>query len=379
MYLHVPFCFHKCHYCDFYSFVDTRDQQPAFTNRIVRELGSLAPYADETLDTIFVGGGTPTLLRPDLWARLLEALNNAYGITDRTEFTVECNPETVTEELFAVLAAGGVNRLSIGAQSFSKTHLKTLERWHDPDNVPRAIEHAHRAGIDRVSIDLIFAIPGQTLDDWLSDLDTAVRLGTEHLSCYALTYEPSTAMTVRMERGDFDPCDEDTETDMFIETRRFLEARGLHPYEVSSFAKPSAECRHNLAYWRQEPWLAAGPSASGHFAGVRWKNVPRLGDYLDFDDEGFAPVTDVEIPDPRRALSERLMTGLRLREGLATPEILRAAATIEPGLDDALLAWANAASTQGSLNIREGRWTLSDAGLLIADRVCADAMLTVDP
>jgi oxygen-independent coproporphyrinogen-3 oxidase len=362
LYIHVPFCFHKCHYCDFYSLVDTRDRQEPFADRLIVELARIAPSAGP-LTSIFVGGGTPTLLRTDLWRRVLACLHEHYDL-GHAEFTVECNPETATAELFEILAAGGVNRMSIGAQSFSPAHLKTLERWHDPANVERAIELARSAGIARQSVDLIFAIPGQTLAEWEADLDKAVMFGVEHLSCYALTYEPNTAMTARMRRGDFEPADEDLEADMLVLTLDTLRAHGYDRYEVSNYAKPGAECRHNLAYWRQDQWLAAGPSASGHVAGWRWKNAPRLDSYLGQPGGGvLPPAIDVEPPDPRRAMAERVMTGLRLREGIGASD-----------LPEPLHALAQRLRDRGHLAVEGHRWRLTDAGMMLADGIAAEFM-----
>jgi oxygen-independent coproporphyrinogen-3 oxidase len=384
LYVHIPFCFHKCHYCDFYSIVDARDRQGAFTCRLIRELHALAPWArGGALKTIFVGGGTPSLLRPDLWRVLLEALHASFDLSHMGagpgEFTVECNPETVTDELMAVLASGGVNRVSVGAQSFNPRHLKTLERWHDPANVPRALEMARRAGIGRQSVDLIFGIPGQTLEDWETDLASALALGVEHLSCYNLTYEAGTAMTARLARGEFSRADEDLEVEMYALTLRTLRGGGLHRYEVSNYARPGAEARHNLAYWRQEQWLAAGPSASGHLAGHRWKNSPRLDDYLEGDDEGFAPVVDHEPPDAARSLRERIMTGLRLAEGLDSAALLADAATIDPAAPARLRGLAAANADRGLLLIdpASGRWRLTDSGFLLADGIAADFMAAI--
>lgn len=373
LYVHVPFCFHKCHYCDFYSIVDTRDRQAPLTDRLIAELDHLAPFAGP-LETVFIGGGTPTLLRPELWRRLLAALHDRFDLA-RAEFTVECNPETATTELFAILAGGGVNRVSIGAQSFSPTHLKTLERWHDPQNVGRAVELARQAGIERQSVDLIFAIPGQTLEQWQADLETALDLGVTHMSCYALTYEPNTAMTARMSRGDFAPAPEDLEADMLERTLEMLRSAGLQRYEVSNFATPGLECEHNLAYWRQEQWLAAGPSASGHVAGWRWKNVPRLDSYLgDLPYQGVPPAIDVEPPDPARALAERLMTTLRLREGLPIACTLARAAQVRPDLPERLEATALRYQRSGHLDITDTRWQLTDAGMMLADGIAAEFM-----
>lgn len=373
LYLHIPFCSHKCHYCDFYSIVDTRDRQEAFTDRMVRELGAIAPGAGP-IETIFVGGGTPSLLRPDLWARLLAALGERFDLgpilSGTGEFTVECNPETVTPELMGTLASGGVNRISMGAQSFDRAHLATLERRHDPDRLPAACAHIRDAGIARLSVDLISAVPGQTVDEWDRDLRMALSLGTEHLSAYTLTYEPGTAMTARLGRGEFNKASDDLEADMYEHTRRVLLEEGLDRYEVSNYARPGAECRHNLAYWRQDGWLAAGPSASGHAYGWRWKNTPRLDDYLSMDDEGYAPVCEIEEPDPRRSLMDRLMTGVRLREGVDGTRALDEAASL--GRRGELRDAAGACVNAGWMTDTEGRWMLTESGFLFADRVAGD-------
>ncbi|MEZ6244106.1 MAG: radical SAM family heme chaperone HemW [Phycisphaerales bacterium] len=375
LYVHIPFCAHKCHYCDFYSIVDRQDRQEAFTTRLERELAAVAPWATEPLDTIFVGGGTPTLLATNLWRRLLRTLDERFDLSHINagvgEFSVECNPETATRELFDTLVAGGVNRISMGAQSFDPRHLKTLERWHDPQNVGRAAELARTAGINRLSVDLIFAIPGQTLDEWREDMDRALALGTEHLSCYALTYEPGTAMTARLERGEFERADHDLEADMYELCVSHLRAHGLARYEVSNYARPGAECRHNLAYWRQEAWLACGPSASAHVAGWRWKNTPRLDDYLSGKSD-FSPVVDVESPDPRRALAEALMTGVRLAEGVPIETTLARARAIDPAIAERLGEIAGAWRGQGRLVESGGRWVLTDLGVLVADRIASD-------
>ncbi len=435
LYIHIPFCFHKCHYCDFYSIVDKQDRQEAFAARLIAELEALAPWAGAPLRTIFVGGGTPSLLRPDLWKRLLACLGERFDLGGRgerkenreqrgesreerrasreergerigVEFTVECNPETVSPELMDILVGGGVTRVSIGAQSFRREHLKTLERWHEPENVARAIAMARAAGITRQSVDLIFGIPGQTVADWREDLAHALSLGTEHLSCYDLTYEPGTAMTRRLALGQFTPADEDVEVEMFGVTLDMLRRAGLERYEVSNFARPGCECRHNLAYWRQEQWLAAGPSASAHVGGHRWKNRPRLDDYLSLSDRGFAPITDHEGPDAGRALAERIMTGLRLAEGLDAAAILNAAgpaadrlarvvqgherrglirATAPGGapfdaapLDAAPLEDHGPGCGDDPLMETPGlRWVLTDAGFLHADGIAAELMAAV--
>lgn len=387
LYIHVPFCTHKCHYCDFYSFVDTRDQQAAFVDRLVDELGELAPHAGP-LRTIFVGGGTPSLLRIDLWERVLGVLRSRFDLSafgeragNPGEFTVECNPETTTRELLELLKAGGVNRVSVGAQSFDPAHLRTLERRHDPENVQRAIELARLAGIGRQSIDLIFAIPGQTIEDWRRDVERGLALGTTHISCYNLTYEPNTAMTARKNAGEFTPTGEETEREMYALTVDLCARSGLSRYEVSNFARPGDESRHNLAYWLQHQWLAAGPSAGAHVfadrqslrAGSwRYKNAPRLGDYL--ASRGYAPVVDLESPDPARLIRERIMMGLRLARGLDPSNIVNDAEHVQRGMGDALLLAAERLRGEGLL-VPDGQcWRLTDEGFMVGDSVAAELM-----
>lgn len=408
LYIHVPFCFHKCHYCDFYSFVDKGDQQGVYVEALVKELRMVAglvdvggqehghaahgepvaPPSECGLRTIFVGGGTPSLLRVDLWRALLDELDALFGVralsrVGKLEFTVECNPETVSEELMAVLASGGVNRVSIGAQSFNAAHLKTLERWHDPANVERAVRLARDAGIARRSIDLIFGVPGETAGQWREDLGRALAIaddpasGLEHLSCYNLTYEPNTAMTQRLKRGEFVPAPEELEIEMFRTTRDMLRDRGFEAYEVSNFARgEAARCRHNLAYWRQEQWLAAGPSASGHVRGWRWKNTPNLGAWMRSVNEtgGISAALDVEPPDARRALSEHLMTGLRLSEGVGVEAMLARAAALGESTRNGLRGAADRVIRKGLLHESAGIWTLTELGVLVGDSVAAEMM-----
>ena len=383
LYIHVPFCFHKCHYCDFYSIVDTRDRQAPFVKRLEEELEALGPWGRRPLETVFVGGGTPSLLSPPLWASLLQRLDDLFDTRSMGarggEFTVECNPETVTDELADTLIAGGITRVSMGAQSFNPAHLRTLERWHDPANVAIALDRARRAGIRRQSIDLIFGIPGQTMADWLSDLDTACSLGTEHLSCYGLTYEQGTAMKARLDRGDFEPMDHDLEADMFDATVERLERHGMHRYELSNFARQGAECRHNLVYWRQGNWLAAGPSASGHVDGLRWKNRPRLDDYLRETPDRTSLLADAEPPDPVRNLVEAMMTGLRLAEGVDAGIMLDRAGAIDGSRRERLSNWSKAMRSRGMLEADDDRWRLSAAGLRLTNQAILEAAEAIDP
>jgi oxygen-independent coproporphyrinogen-3 oxidase len=365
-YLHIPFCFHKCHYCDFYSIVDTGDRHDRFVARMREEIEAVAGRLAAPAVTIFVGGGTPTLLSTGLWGDLGRSIQAGLGPNGDTEFTVEANPETVTPEVVAALVEAGVNRMSVGAQSFDPAHLETLERWHDPESVPRAIERARDGGIDNVSLDLIFGIPGQSVADWERDLDAALALAPQHVSCYGLTYEPNTAMTARLRAGRIEPSAPEVEAAMYEATLARLGDAGFEHYEISNWARPGFRCRHNLAYWRNETWWAFGPSASGHAGGWRWKNAPRIGDYV--DSSGLPPIVDAERLGADARVGEALMLGLRLREGFDEPAL---DALIAQGRDDRRVAIERHVDG-GLLERADGRVRLSRRGLLLADDVLAD-------
>lgn len=370
-YLHVPFCFHKCHYCDFYSVVDRGDRHADFIDQLLAELQVVGQHTSRPIRTIFAGGGTPTLLSPDLWRRLLAGLDDSLSLTSLAEFTVEANPETVTAPLLEVLAAGGVNRLSIGAQSFAAEHLKTLERWHEPDNVARSVGLARAAGIDNFNLDLIFAIPGQTLPDWCDDLGRALELEPSHLSCYALTYEPNTPMAARLQADEFERADEDLEAAMYETTVEVLGDAGFEQYEISNWAKPSRACQHNLGYWTNKDWWAFGPGAAGHIDGCRWKNIPRLNEYLD----GPAPprIVDIERLDPSRRAGEALMLGLRLNAGVKIAELDDLLAD-ESGESVQRRLRIDQAVQQGILECDETSLRLTPAGRLVADSLFVDLL-----
>ncbi len=318
LYLHIPFCFHRCHYCDFYSVVDTHRQHGDFVDRLLEELAFSAERLSLPLKTMFVGGGTPTLLEPSLWQRLGAAFKPL--IDGETECTVEANPETVEEPLLDVLVDSGVNRLSIGAQSFDEGLLKALERHHAPANVGRAVRLARQAGIKRVSLDLIFAIPGQTMQMLEADLDQALDLEPEHLSYYALTYEPKTPLFQRRAGGLVEQVDEDLEAAMFERVQARLAEAGYAQYEISNYARGDLEvCRHNLVYWQGQNYWPLGPGAAGKLGALRWRNAPALPAYL--KSQQWPAVVDVERLDEAGQIGEQLMLGLRLNAGLSGQQL----------------------------------------------------------
>ena len=313
-YVHVPFCRHKCHYCDFYSFVDSDGRQRAFVERAKRELEAWSPRVSTPLETLFVGGGTPTMLAPDELCDLLGAIRSSFAWGPGAEWTVEANPETITREIATTLVDSGVTRVSMGAQSFQPELLKALERTHDPASVARAVERLRKAGIGQVNIDLIYAVPGATLGQWRDDLRRTLDLGPDHVSCYGLMYESNTPLGQRHARGLVQSAPEDLEVAMHEAACEVLGAAGFEHYEISNWAQHGKRCRHNELYWRNDDWLAVGPSASGHASGLRWRNVPRLGDWL--ASGPWSPVQDVERLDADGRAGEAFMMGLRLLDGI---------------------------------------------------------------
>ncbi len=371
LYLHIPFCFHKCHYCDFYSIVpsqaNAQEKYDQFTERLIGELAWLKGWTDARPRMIFVGGGTPTFLPAENWRSLLTAMQQQGWLENVTEFTVEANPETVTSQLLDQLVAGGVNRMSMGAQSFNLEHLKTLERWHDPRKVTLAVDLARQAGIANLNIDLIFAIPGQMLSDVERDLDQAMALQTEHLSYYNLTYEPNTALKQKLAMGQVMPVDEDTEAAMYELILDRMSQANFEHYEISNWCQPGKPCEHNLVYWTNGNWVGAGPAAASHVDGYRWKNQPNLGPYLSSTDQ--PPVMDVEHLSADQRVGEVLMMHLRLRKGMPMD---RVEALIPNG--DWRYDKISELTNLGLLEQSDGYLRLTHSGLLVGDAVLGELL-----
>jgi oxygen-independent coproporphyrinogen-3 oxidase len=319
LYIHVPFCFHKCHYCDFYSITrQTPDRMNRFVDLLLQEADQWVTGLGQpfTPNTLFMGGGTPSLLPLEMMDRLLAGLRQRLDLSAVDEWTVEANPATVTPEYCQMLRQAGVDRLSFGAQSFNSHELKTLERHHNPDDVFASVEMARAAGFDRLNLDLIFAIPGQDLASWKHSLNCAMEMKTTHLSCYALTFEPNTPIAVRRRMGQLKSLAEDLELQMLFHTRDQMRLQNIPPYEISNFAAAGQECRHNLNYWNGGNYLGLGPSAASHVDGHRWKNRPHLGEWETAVAAGSLPAIELEILTPRQRAGELAMLMLRLETGL---------------------------------------------------------------
>ncbi|MDX1682125.1 MAG: radical SAM family heme chaperone HemW [Phycisphaeraceae bacterium] len=370
LYVHIPFCFHKCHYCDFYSITaghNDPDRLKAFTDRLIAEIRLRATQCDLRPTTVFVGGGTPSLLPADQWRRLGRVLNELGNLDQATERTIEANPETVTEDRIAAWCEAGINRVSIGAQSFDPRRLKLLERHHDPAAVDRAVDLVRAGGIDNINLDLIFAIPGQTADDVADDLDRALALNPDHLSVYGLTFEPDTALTTRRDLGRIQEVDESRQRRMYQRVISRLADAGYEHYEISNWARPGRRCAHNLLYWHNRAWLGVGPSAASHVASWRWRNRPHLGQWMISDPE--PPTEDHEHLPPDQRLGEQLMLGLRVREGIDLNRL-------DPPLDEdnPRRQTVDQFQVQGLLTMDEGHLRLTDRGLMVADSVLSELL-----
>ena len=369
-YVHVPFCRHKCHYCDFYSFVDGEGRSRAFVDRARQEIDVWRAHVDRPLETLFMGGGTPTMLAPDELHGLLQSLRDAFPWHAHAEWTVEANPETVTEEIAQTLARCGVNRVSMGAQSFQPEQLKALERTHDPASVARAVARLRQAGIAQVNIDLIYAVPGGTLDEWREDLRRTLELAPDHVSCYGLMYESNTPLGQRHAKGLVQGAPEELEVAMHEAACEALGSAGFEHYEISNWSKPGMRCRHNELYWRNDDWLAIGPSASGHASGLRWRNVPRLGDWL--ASGPWSPVQDVERLNEDGRIGEAFMMGLRLLEGIPEDRV-RALLASGTRATPRRLAIARHGEA-GLLESVDGMLRLTRRGRLLASEVAIDLL-----
>jgi oxygen-independent coproporphyrinogen-3 oxidase len=366
LYVHIPFCVRHCEYCDFYSEVASERDIDAYLNALEREFrlrfaGGLAP------ETIFVGGGTPTRLSAPQLRRFGEIMARYVDASRLNEFTIEINPGTLDAEKATALASMGVTRASFGVQSFNEAYLKSLGRIHEAGKAAEAVSLVRAAGIKRTSIDLIFALPGQTLDQVKSDIARALELGTEHLSFYALTFEDDTPLTRDLLAGRVQPCDEELEREMFTVIGETCAAAGLERYEVSNFAKPNAECRHNFGYWTLGDWHGVGAAAHGMVGGEITENA---ADYRAYGrallEENKLPIVRREQLGPMQRAETLLLMGLRLKRGveLAQFERLAGQSFVETCGEAAV-----ALTGQGLIEVSPTYVRCTDEGLLVLDRV----------
>ncbi|AJT41007.1 radical SAM family heme chaperone HemW [Psychromicrobium lacuslunae] len=327
LYAHIPFCAVRCGYCDFNTYTAVElgggASQAAYAGTAIQELDfaaralSASGMPERKLSTVFFGGGTPTLLPADDLAAILGAAIAHWGIEQDAEVTTEANPDSVTEQSLQRLAQAGFTRVSFGMQSAVPKVLKVLDRTHRPERVPQAVEWARQAGL-KVSIDLIYGTPGESLADWRESLEAALSYQPDHLSAYALIIEEGTRLAAQIRRGEVPMIDDDDHAEKYLIAEELLSRGGLSWYEVSNWARtPDDACQHNLAYWRGDDWWGIGPGAHSHMGGVRWWNVKHPVAYAARLNDGVSPAAAREVLDPQTRELENVMLGARLAEGLA--------------------------------------------------------------
>ncbi len=359
LYLHVPFCRTRCRYCDFYRVGENRERMDRFVAALEREIDGWTELHGRPVDTLFLGGGTPSLLEPAEVAAILARLRLRFEVLPGAEITAEANPSDLAPEKLAGLRAAGVNRLSIGVQSFSDRELRLLGRRHDGARAELVVAEARAAGFDNLSIDLMVGIPGQTDGSFATSLARAIALGPDHLSLYLLEVHPGSEIDyLKRERPGLFAGDE-PQRRRYLRMRDRLTRAGYEHYEISNFARPGRRCRHNLRYWRCDPWLGLGPAAHSFVDGRRFRHLPDLDAWIE------QPNAIEELPSDPAA--ERVFLGLRLADGI--DERLLEEAGIDPRETDRRLV-----RLSDFLERKDGRIRLTPEGLLLSNPVLAELL-----
>ena len=372
-YVHIPFCASRCGYCDFNTYTAAELQRDGtsitaatYPDRVIAEVNWLRndqASDDRKLSTVFFGGGTPTLIDSKELVRILHSLKSSYGLNDNVEVTTEANPDSVTLQDLEILRAGGFTRVSFGHQSSAANVLALLERTHTPGKTWQAVNDARSAGFEHVSVDLIYGSPGETDSDLAETLDQVAAADVDHVSAYSLIVEPGTRLAARVARGEIPNPSDDVAAHRYKLIDEKLHTLGMTWYEVSNWAKPGGECRHNISYWRNQDWLGVGPGAHAHAAGTRSWNLKHPAAWAARVDEGISASAESEVLEPSDIRHEEIMLGLRLREGLPLSTLAQEG-----------LAQAKLAVDEGLLDpeyFSEGKAVLTFKGRLLADGLVA--------
>jgi oxygen-independent coproporphyrinogen-3 oxidase len=367
LYLHVPFCTKRCGYCDFNTYTATElsgFSAAQWPDALLQEL----QLADQvlgglpTINTIFIGGGTPSLLDPDVYQKVFAQIQEKFD--SNIEITIEANPDSVSAESLAGYLAVGINRVSFGMQSAASNVLKVLDRTHNPDSIPTAVHAAHEIGFENISLDLIYGTPGESDTDWLNSLKMATSLPINHLSAYSLIVESGTKLAKQVERGEIANPDDDIAATRYLMADEFLSEQGFQWYEISNWSRAGGECRHNQIYWQSANWWGAGPGAHSHIGSVRWWNEKYPATWASRLGMQNSPAAGREVLTLQQQVDEKVMLSLRQRAGLAVSELPN------PAQINNLMStgWFNEQA------LDQGRIVLSKSGRLMADRVAAELL-----
>ena len=317
LYIHIPFCVTKCKYCDFNSFKIDLNEKIKYLNYLGEEMKL---YKEEIknreIDSVFVGGGTPSILNENEINILFEKIKENFNIKSNAEITMECNPGTLTLNKLKVMKKSGVNRLSIGLQAVQNHHLKYIGRIHTFEEFEKNYHDAKQMGFDNINIDLMYALPNQSREDWMESLEKVVKLNPTHISAYSLILEENTELFKMYERDEFNLLDENTDIEMYEYTIDYLKSHGYNQYEISNYAKDNFECKHNVLYWKCEEYVGIGASASGYFNGIRYNNICELDNYEKMILEGEKPIEWEENLSIKDEIEESIFLGLRMNEGI---------------------------------------------------------------
>ena len=368
-YVHIPYCIKRCGYCDFNTYTPNELQDGAtleivsndYIDAVLKELES-API--DAVPTIFFGGGTPSLLPAADLGRVITAIRNRNGLTDDCEITLEANPDSVTPEKMRQYLDAGFNRISFGMQSAVPHVLATLDRTHNPANVAKAVEMARDAGFSSVSVDLIYGTPGESLEDWRISIESALALGVDHISAYALIVETGTKLAAQIKRGDISMPNDDFMADMYLLVNQMCNQAGLQWYELSNWSKPGHECKHNIAYWENKNWWGLGPGAHSHIDGKRFWNLKHPTTYKTKLFGGESPILDSEILTKEQMRDESIMLAIRMREGIDISS-----------LTPTQLERIESYRESGHVSMVDKHLQLSPQGRLIADRIVRELVI----
>ena len=370
IYIHIPFCRSKCDYCDFYSLAGRDDRMDQYQKALLSHIKETAPLAqDFPVDTIYIGGGTPSYYGAKRLKELLGVIRKLYKVEKDAEVTVECNPDSVDVKSLKILHKAGVNRLSMGMQSANACELERIHRIHTPQQVNEAATAARKAGFTNLSLDLINGLPGQTMDSWKATVEHALSLIPQHLSCYGLKVEEGTPLAARVAQGEVLP-DDDQQADLYLWTVGRLERAGYPQYEISNFAKPGFASRHNLRYWLTQPYIGFGPGAHSDFGGRRYSFIRDLDAYIQGVLQGGDIIDESEIIPKRERCGEYLMLRLRTVQGINEQEY-RSTYFMDFAPLQARLEQFRA---QGWAEQTDGRWHFTPKGFLLSNQLISDLL-----
>ncbi len=374
-YVHIPYCVKRCGYCDFNTYTPSELREGGtlemvsndYIDAVLKEIEIARVSAPGVVPTIFFGGGTPSLLPANDLGRVITAIKSGWSVSPDCEITLEANPDSVDASKLMAFREAGFNRVSFGMQSAQPHVLATLDRTHNPENVLRAIEGARAAGFSSVSVDLIYGTPGESLDDWRSTVESALALGVDHISAYALIVESGTKLANQIKRGELAMPDDDLMADMYLLVDRLAQESGLSWYELSNWSKPGHESQHNIAYWKNSNWWGLGPGAHSHKDGMRWWNIKHPTAYKAALFAGTTVIAESEVLTPSQLADEAIMLPIRMREGIAL-------ANLSPEQISRVSPYSQSGHVD-PLKWESGILQLTPEGRLIADRIVRELVV----